>query len=193
MKTRLAADIGAEAALRVYRRLAEHAVSEARAVGADVEVRVHYTPADAEDRVRRWLGEGAVYLPQPDADLGGRMEAAFESAFAAGHRRVLIIGSDLPGINADLLRDAFARLEHHAVVLGPARDGGYYLLGLRMMVREIFHDIRWSTADVFGATMERLAALGITPALLPVLADVDVAADLPAGWREWAGEGAVTA
>ncbi|HET7232589.1 MAG TPA: TIGR04282 family arsenosugar biosynthesis glycosyltransferase [Longimicrobium sp.] len=192
VKTRLAAEIGAEAALRVYRRLAEHAVSEARA--ADVGLRIHFTPADAGDAVRGWLGGGAEYLPQADADLGGRMHEAFESAFAEGHRRVVIIGSDLPGITADLLREAFRLLDAHPAVLGPARDGGYYLLGLRRMMPEIFDDIAWSTNAVFDATVARLASLGITPALLPVLGDVDLAADLPDGWREWAArEDAVAA
>lgn len=194
MKTRLAAELGAEAALRVYRRLAEHAVAQARAVGTDVALRIHFTPADAGDAVRRWLGDDdAAYLPQADADLGGRMQAAFEAAFAEGHGRVVIIGSDLPGLTAELLRTAFASLRHHPVVLGPAHDGGYYLLGLNRIIPELFHQVPWSTADVFAATMDRLAALGITPALLPALGDVDVAADLPDGWREWAMGEAVTA
>jgi rSAM/selenodomain-associated transferase 1 len=194
VKTRLAAEIGAEAALCVYRRLAEHAVGEARAVAGNVALRIHFTPADAGGAVRAWLGGGAEYLPQAEADLGGRMEAAFRAAFASGHHRVVIIGSDLPGLTAGLLRDAFDLLESHPVVLGPARDGGYYLLGLTTMLPDLFRDIPWSTGAVLDATVRRLAALGITPARLPVLGDVDVAADLPAGWREWAlREGAVTA
>jgi len=193
VKTRLAAEIGAEAALGVYRRLAEHAVAQARAAG-DVAVRIHFTPAYAGETVRRWLGDdGAEYLPQADADLGERMRAAFEAAFEAGHRRVLIIGSDLPGLTADLLRDAIHHLDHHVVVLGPARDGGYYLLGLRRMVPALFAGIPWSTDRVLALTLERLAGLGIAPALLPELADVDVAADLPDGWRAWVREGAAAA
>ncbi|HEU4561796.1 MAG TPA: TIGR04282 family arsenosugar biosynthesis glycosyltransferase [Longimicrobium sp.] len=189
VKTRLAAEIGARAALRVYRRLAEHAVAEARAVGDDVALRIHFTPANAGEAVRTWLGgEGAAYLPQADADLGGRMRAAFEAAFSEGHRRVVIIGSDLPGLTAELLRDAFAGLDHHPAVIGPAEDGGYYLLGLREMIPELFHGIPWSTGEVFGRTMAKLRSLGITPARLPALGDVDVAADLPDGWREWALE-----
>jgi hypothetical protein len=184
VKTRLAAEIGAEAALRVYRRLAEHAVAEARAVGA--ELRVHHTPADAGDAVRRWLGPDATYLPQHGGDLGARMRAAFAAAFAVGRRRVVIVGSDLPDLSADVLRAAFAALERSAAVLGPARDGGYYLLGLREMVPGVFDGIAWSTATVLEATQARLRAAGCEPALLETLADVDQAADLPAGWREWA-------
>ncbi|MEW5929993.1 MAG: TIGR04282 family arsenosugar biosynthesis glycosyltransferase [Gemmatimonadota bacterium] len=184
VKTRLAADIGGGAALRVYVRLAEHALEQARAAGA--EVRVHFTPADAGERVRAWLGPGAAYLPQADGDLGERMRAAFDAAFAAGFRRVVIIGSDLPGLSAGLLRRAFALLDAGEAVLGPARDGGYWLLGLRRPVPEVFRGIAWSTDGVLAATLERLRAAGIEPALLEVLSDVDEAGDLPPGWREWA-------
>ena len=186
VKTRLAAKIGAQAALRVYRRLAEHAVAEARALGADVSLRIHFTPADAGEAVRAWLGAGAEYLPQAEADLGARMWAAFEAAFAAGFRRVVIIGSDLPDLSRIVLRRAFDLLDTHPAVLGPARDGGYYLLGMREMVSGIFDDVPWSTTQVLAVTLERLRAAGVSAAMLETLGDVDEAADLPAGWRAWA-------
>lgn len=186
VKTRLAAEIGAEPALRVYRRLAEHAVAQARALGADVSVRIHFTPADTGEAVRAWLGAGAEYLPQAEADLGARMRIAFEAAFAAGFRRVVIIGSDLPELSRDTLRRAFALLDTHRAVLGPARDGGYYLLGMREMIAEIFGGVPWSTPRVLDATLARLRAAGASAAMLETLADVDEAADLPAGWRAWA-------
>ena len=183
VKTRLAAAIGPEAALRVYRRLAEHALAQARALGPDVEVRVHFTPADAGEAVRAWLGEGVSYRPQLDsADLGERMRAAFAKAFGDGARRVVIIGSDLPGLSADLLRRAFALLDGHRIVLGPARDGGYWLLAMREMVGPVFHDVPWSTGRVLARTLEILDGMGIAPALLEELADVDEAEDLPPGW-----------
>ena len=186
VKSRLAAQIGDGAALRVYRRLAEHAVAEARALGAAVSLRIHYTPADRGGEVRAWLGSTAEYLPQVDAELGARMAAAFEAAFAAGHRRVVIIGSDLPELSADVLRRAFGLLDSSPVVLGPAADGGYYLLGLRGMVPGVFDGVPWSTARVLEATVARLRAAGCEPAMLETMRDVDEAADLPAGWREWA-------
>ena len=184
VKTRLAASLGAEGALRVYRRLAEHTLREARALGG--EVRVHFTPADAGDEVRAWLGDGPRYLPQSPGDLGARMEAAFRAAFDDGADRVVIIGSDLPEIAAALLRRAFAVLESHAAVIGPARDGGYYLLGMRTMIDGLFDGIPWSTDEVLARTLDRLAAAGIQPALLDTLSDVDEVGDLPAGWAEWA-------
>jgi rSAM/selenodomain-associated transferase 1 len=184
VKTRLAAGIGAEAALRVYRRLAEHAVREALATGA--EVRVHFTPADRGGEVRVWLGDEVRYFPQAEGDLGERMEAAFDAAFADGAERAVIIGSDLPDLSAELLREAFALLDSRMAVLGPARDGGYYLLGMRAMVPGVFHGVPWSTDAVLARTLERMRDAGAEPALLATLADVDEAADLPAGWAEWA-------
>ena len=187
VKTRLAAEIGAEAALRIYRRLAEHAVAEARALGPDVALRIHYTPATGGAALRGWLGADAAYLPQADGDLGARMRTAFEAAFGEGHRRVLIIGSDLPGLSAEVLRRALRLLDSHPAVIGPAADGGYYLLGLRGMVDGVFDGIAWSTERVLEATVARLRAAGCAPAMLEPLRDVDVADDLPPGWRAWAG------
>jgi rSAM/selenodomain-associated transferase 1 len=183
VKTRLAAEIGDAAALRIYRRLAEHAMAEARSLASDAALRIHYTPAAGGDAVATWLGD-ATYLPQEDADLGTRMRSAFAAAFAAGHRRVVIIGSDLPDLSADALRRAFRLLESHPVVLGPAADGGYYLLGMREMISGVFDDVPWSTERVLDITLARLRASGCEPAMLETLRDVDRAADLPPGWRE---------
>lgn len=183
VKTRLAAQVGNDEALRIYRALAEHAVARALALGAAAEVRIHYTPSIAGHAVARWLGPGPIYLPQVGGDLGARLEAAFADAFAAGHGRVLVIGSDLPTLRTAHLRRALKLLQTHAAVLGPARDGGYWLLGLRAPLPHIFRDIEWSTPAVLAQTRARLAAAGITPALLPTLTDVDTAADLPPPWR----------
>jgi uncharacterized protein len=147
-----------------------------------VRVRVHHTPADAGDAVRAWLGAGPAYLPQADGDLGRRMEDAFARAFADGAERVVIVGSDLPELSASLLRRAFDALDVHPAVLGPARDGGYYLLGLRRMVPGIFDGIAWSTPDVLAATLARFRAADVAPAMLDELADVDEVQDLPEGW-----------
>ena len=184
VKTRLAAALGADVALRVYRRLAEHTLREAQALGG--EVRVHFTPANAEAEVRAWLGDGPRYLPQSAGDLGARMEAAFRAAFEDGADRVVIIGSDLPELSAALLRRAFDALESHPAVIGPARDGGYYLLGMRTMIGGLFGGIPWSTDEVLARTLDRLRAAGVEPALLDTLSDVDEVDDLPAGWAEWA-------
>lgn len=179
VKTRLAVEIGALEALRVYMRLTRHAVAQALTLAPQVAVHVHFTPADAGARVRRWLGEGPAYLPQAAGDLGERLGQAFQEAFAAGFIRVVVIGSDLPDLSSSLLHRALELLDEHAAVLGPAQDGGYYLLGLREPLPELFRGIAWSTEQVLSQTLARLRAAGIEPALLETLSDVDVAADLP--------------
>lgn len=178
VKTRLAAEIGVEAALRVYTRLARHTLAEALALAPEVAVRVHFTPAAAAAAVRRWLGEGPTYLPQRAGGLGERLEQAFREAFTAGFARVVVVGSDLPHLSASLLHRALELLEEQEAVLGPARDGGYYLLGLRRDLPGLFEDISWSTDRVFSQTLARLQAAGIEPVLLETLSDVDIAADL---------------
>lgn len=185
VKTRLAAAVGDAPALRVYRRLAEHTLAEARTLAADgVAVRVHHAPADAGDDVEQWLGPGPVYLPQAGGDLGARMKDAFARAFAAGAERVVIVGSDLPEVSAALLRRAFQLLDAHPAVVGPARDGGYYLLGLRGVTDGVFDGMEWSTPRVLATTLERMEAAGVAPALLEVLCDVDTVDDLPPGWLD---------
>lgn len=187
VKTRLAAAVGDRAALSIYTRLAEHTMAEVRALAADgVAVRVHYAPADAGDDVRGWLGPGPLYLPQADGDLGMRMKDAFARAFADGAQHVVIVGSDLPEVSASLLRRAFDLLDAHPAVIGPARDGGYYLLGLRRMIGGIFDDVEWSTRGVLRTTLERFSAAGVEPAALEELADVDTVDDLPPGWLDQA-------
>ena len=186
VKTRLAREIGAEAALRVYRRLAEHAVAAARSLAPAADVRIHVDPGDAVPTVAAWLGGGADYLPQAEGDLGERMRAAFAFAFGEGYGKVVIVGSDLPDVSADLLRRALDSLDTAPAVLGPARDGGYYLLGMREMAPGVFDGVPWSTDRVLERTLGRLREAGIEPALLETLADVDDAADLPPGWAEWA-------
>jgi rSAM/selenodomain-associated transferase 1 len=190
VKTRLAASIGAAAALAIYTRLAEATVREALALAAEgVQVRVHYTPADAEPHVRAWLGDGPLLLRQSDGDLGRRMRDAFDRAFADGHRQVLIIGSDLPEMSAGLLRRAFEQLDAHLAVIGPAHDGGYYLLGMTRLIDGVFDGIAWSTPEVLDATLARLRAAGVNAAILPTLRDVDEVDDLPPGWLEQARAG----
>jgi uncharacterized protein len=184
VKTRLAADIGNDAALAVYERLGRHTVAVARSLGRAVRVRVCHTPDDAGDAVAAWLGDGVEYRGQDDGDLGQRMGRAFADAFEDGAERVVIVGSDLPGLTPDLLRDALALLGGHPAVLGPARDGGYYLLGLHQSMPDLFRDVPWSTDRALEVTLERFAAAGITPAMLPELNDVDTADDLPEGWVE---------
>jgi rSAM/selenodomain-associated transferase 2/rSAM/selenodomain-associated transferase 1 len=174
-KTRLIPALGPEGAALLHRRLAEHAVAIARATGLPGRTGVTICCTGAARRdFRRWLGVDLAYTSQTDGDLGMRLRHAFTSAFRAGARRVVAIGADVPGLSPEILRAAFGALGAHEVVLGPAVDGGYYLIGSRRDRPELFSGIAWGTARVCAQTRAAIARLGLSAAELPALADVDL-------------------
>jgi len=178
VKTRLAREIGSGAAVRLYRQLAERTIAAARGTGWPVSV--WYAPADAGPEMAAWLGKPARYRPQPDGDLGHRMRAA---ADGPPDTHVVVIGADCSRMSTDLLHQAAAALERSAVVLGPALDGGYYLLGGRRPLPDLFTGIVWSTDRVLADTRRRLERAGVTWEELETMSDVDTAADARAtGW-----------
>lgn len=111
-------------------------------------------------------------------DLGGRMAHAFQSALGSPYQSAIIIGTDIPGITASLITTASKSLQDHDMVLGPTVDGGYYLIGLRAPVPELFEHIPWSTDTVFSLTQEKAKAMGLSLKILPMLPDLDTIEDL---------------
>lgn len=174
VKTRIAGVLGAEAAAAIYRTLVERVLANLAGLR---EVELRFAPDDARAEIERWLRGGWRACPQGEGDLGARLQRAFAGAFAAGARRVVVIGSDCPEVGADDIREAWQALASVDVVLGPARDGGYWLIGLAQPQPRLFADMPWSTAEVFRQTVERARALGLRVAPLRRLADVDTAAD----------------
>lgn len=124
--------------------------------------------------------QGVKLIDQVGDDLGARMSQAFETMFARGYQRLLIIGTDIPTLPLDHFKQTAALLENHDLVLGPALDGGYYLIGLKRPTPELFVDIPWSTDQVLTLTQEKAVTLGLTTALLEPWNDVDTVADLQA-------------
>ena len=183
VKTRLAAGIGVEEALVVYRELL--ALTAAAVVAAQVPATVWLAdaPTGADPLQSRPEWPGLPWRVQPATGaLGARMAQAFVEALGAGAGRVVIIGTDCPGLNAGLLHQAFDRLLDHDLVVGPADDGGYYLLGMKQLHPELFDNKTWSTATVLPDTLADAARLGLRVARLPTLHDVDSDQDL-ATWR----------
>ena len=177
VKTRLAAQLGDEVALRIYIRLLEH--TRAVAKGCDCDTHIFLTEQDGKDPF--W--QGFAQHVQATGDLGEKMRAAFAELFEKGYERVVIIGSDCPGLQAAHVASALDALTKHDVVLGPAADGGYYLLGMNRLHEPLFENKAWSTDAVCSQTIADLEAAGLTYAALPVLHDVDTAEDLKtAGW-----------
>lgn len=186
VKTRLAAAIGPDAALAVHERLVAHTLTEvARACErlAPIDAVVRVTPDEATESARRWVPSAIRVAPQGDGDLGARIGRAMEAAFAAGASRVVSIGIDCPDLTSEHLALAFDALERSDVVLGPAKDGGYWLIGARARAPALFADVPWSTPDVLALTRRRAREAGWSLAELKTLSDVDTPADLEA----WGG------
>lgn len=141
---------------------------------------VCFYPENAKAKFVKWLGEKYYYMPQNGADLGARMKNCFIKAFSGKFRRVIIIGSDAPDLPCELIKYAFASLESHDAVIGPASDGGYYLLGFNFdkFVPEIFEGIEWSTNKVFRDTLAVLNKSKRNTYVLPEWSDIDVREDL---------------
>ena len=190
-KTRLEPLLGPGDTVRLYRALVEKTFAATHSLSLlGKRVIAYVEPADRCDDVAAWLGAPVEVWPQPDAGLGERCQHVFDRAFTEGAERVAIIGSDLPGIGGALLGQAFSSLREHDAVLGPAADGGYWLLGMARPVPHVFHDVPWSTDRVANVTRERLNDAGIQPLELPTMRDVDTPDDLHAvlpDWRDWLG------
>ncbi|MGD8727470.1 MAG: TIGR04282 family arsenosugar biosynthesis glycosyltransferase [Gemmatimonadales bacterium] len=175
VKTRLARDVGDERALAVYRSVGERVV----AAVAPYPLTVWYDPPDAEVEMRAWLGAGD-YRPQQGDDLGSRMLHAFRVHMAQGEAPVIAIGADTPDVTGATVAQASAMLEHADVAVGPALDGGYYLLGLNRLHASLFEGIPWGTRDVLHITECRCRDLHLTVGQLGVLRDIDTVQDLEA-------------
>jgi len=181
VKTRLAAAIGAEAAAALYRALAEEVLEATTPAVGDYERLVFFDPPESLPEMREWL-PGVRLMAQSGPDLGARMADAFARAFARGARRVAIVGTDAPGLSRDTVREALSALGVADVVLGPADDGGYYLIGLRAPHPGLFASIEWSTPSVREQTLARAAAAGLSVREIGPLRDVDTLEDLRAEW-----------
>jgi rSAM/selenodomain-associated transferase 1 len=128
--------------------------------------------------MREWLGKELCYCEQKGPDLGYRMYQAFADSFDLGFVRVLIVGSDSPGITETILNQALDEMCAHDLVLGPAHDGGYYLAGLNRPIRELFQGVNWGTGEVLEQTLEIARFQGLSIALTDPLDDIDRPEDL---------------
>ncbi|GJQ27690.1 MAG: hypothetical protein HBSAPP02_27220 [Phycisphaerae bacterium] len=178
-KTRLIPALGAEGAARLQRGLTKRTLTIADAMAAHrtCSIEIRFDGGD-HARMRDTFGAGRLYLRQHRGDLGKRIHEAFVDSFERGAHSTLVIGSDCPLLGADHLESAFAALRDHDVVLGPARDGGYYLIGLRRSCAGLFHEIDWGSSRVHAQTMKRAADQGLSVHNLDVLSDIDEPRDL---------------
>ena len=187
-KTRLIPALGAAGAARAQRGFALRTLAMVRAAGLGA-VALWCAP-DAGHRFFRALRQrhGVVVVDQPEGDLGHRMATAMGTHFAhAPHTPLLMVGTDCPVLTVDHLQQAADALQTQDVVLIPAEDGGYVLIGLRRALPGVFHGVDWSTPQVLAQTQARLRTAGVSWQVLPALWDVDEPVDW-ARWKEMAGE-----
>jgi uncharacterized protein len=186
VKTRLGQSLGADAACAAYRTLAGALFDQLAGLNW---VELCFTPDDALPAVAPWLRGDWRAAAQGRGELGTRLVRAFERHFVAGAKRVLIIGSDCPWVTKGDIRNAAAALVDADVVLGPATDGGYWLVGLNKPRPQLFAGIDWSTERVLAQTLARAEGLGLQTALLRELSDVDTEED----WRRFLSQRAAAA
>lgn len=178
VKTRLASTLGDEPAAELYTAFLKDLTARFRNSG-DRRL-LGFAPDDAAARnyFRELAGNTYDLWPQPDVNLGKRMAACFQTAFETGATRVVLIGSDSPTLPAEYVEEAFDRLGSCDCVVGPASDGGYYLIGLNRPCEALFRDIAWSNPSVLFQTVDRAQSEGLQLDLLPLWYDVDSADDL---------------
>jgi rSAM/selenodomain-associated transferase 1 len=187
-KTRLIPSLGADGAALLQRKMTEHTlrrVSQAH-IRPEPAIEIRFEGGDKK-RMQAWLGDTYRYSPQQGDNLGDRMASAFEDAFRRRVDQVALIGTDIPGLGTATLKEAFDCLGQTDVVLGPASDGGYYLIGMHRAVfpiaRKLFVNMNWGTDHVLTDTLEVAAASGLRTRLLEELTDIDHPDDL-AVWEQ---------
>ena len=178
-KTRLIPVLGKTGAANLHRLMAQKAIARAISLqnSRRLSVEIHHT-GGSQQQIQDWLGTDIIYQNQIDGDLGAKMTAAFQNSFNSGVNKAAIIGTDCPTLKAEIMAQAFEELSQHDLVLGPAKDGGYYLIGLRRAIPELFGGIPWGTSEVFVCTRAIAQNLDLNIAYLPTLADIDLPEDL---------------
>lgn len=177
VKTRLARDLDWATVLQLYTLFVEDLLFTI--AQTELSLRIFFYPADAGERVTAWLGTEHEYRSQRGANLGERMRNALQSCLAEGFRKAVLIGSDSPDLPAVVLAEAFSALDTHDAVIGPATDGGYYLIGFKdRIVPEVFGVTTWGEPDVFVATMGLFTKAGSTVRVLDPWPDIDTVEDL---------------
>lgn len=174
VKTRLAKDIGIDGALDVYKFLVEHTYETTKEVESSKAV-FYSEYVEIEDI---WDTEEYQLLVQKGPDLGDRMLNAFKHGFDKGFEKVVIVGTDCFELKPDHIEEAFDQLSQHDVVIGPATDGGYYMIGMNKLYPQLFHDKKYSHENVLKDVLTEIGQMDADFYLLPELSDIDTFQDL---------------
>jgi len=187
IKSRLAKTIGDAHARRLYHNFVLDLVDEMDRGGLSLQI--FFDPPDGRDGMTAWLGKDRSYEPQKGAGLGEKMAHAFEKCFSEGYDALILMGSDLPDLPAAMIEQGFAHLEKSDAVIGPALDGGYYLIGFRAAAfsPDAFTAIPWGQSDVYEITCRIIRDRRLRLSVLPPWRDMDTIEDLRALMDKHAG------
>lgn len=174
VKTRLAKSVGDQEAARIYKTIAHEIYLKIKGGHrTHYDLWVVYDPPEKSKEIRTWLDGDFHFLPQQGDGLTQRLVGACKHVFEKGYASVVVIGSDTLDFKGSIVSQAFEQLQRHDLVIGPAKDGGYYLIGSKELSKGIFQDISWSTAKVLFQTLEKARALKLSYCLLEELEDLD--------------------
>ncbi|MFC1667792.1 TIGR04282 family arsenosugar biosynthesis glycosyltransferase [Chlamydiota bacterium] len=176
VKTRLGASIGDRNASLIYKELTELILKNT--ANRNYKTVIYFAPQKRKKEIIAWLGGFHEYYAQQGELLGQKLQHAFKEVFRNGAKKIVVIGTDCPYVCSRLINKAFSELDSGDCVIGPAQDGGYYLLGMKRYYPEIFTDIEWSTATVFTQTAEQMRKSQLDFSVLSVLSDIDTYHDL---------------
>ncbi len=177
VKTRLAKDIGFHEAAAAYKLIAEKVFRNTLPSRGEYERIIYYSPGHLKERFETWL-PGERLIRQRGEEIGEIMDDALKSLFDIGASKAVIAGADVPDLDKDIVEQAFKEIDQVDIVIGPATDGGYYLIGMKSRRPEMFRDISWSTGRVLKETVSVIEKLGLTYKTTVTLSDVDTVEDL---------------
>jgi len=172
VKTRLASDIGSGAAADVCRSIAEYVLKRTSPADSGYRRIIFYAPDAMRQSFREWM-PGEVLRAQSGDDVGERMDNALKELFDLGAEKAIVVGSDIPCLHKGIIEQAFHELDRRDVIIGPAMDGGYYLIGMKSPHPEIFWNIAWGTGEVFRKTVANIEKKGLRYRAVETLFDVD--------------------
>ncbi len=177
VKTRLSNSLDKGFVLELYKAFVKDTLDAVVPLGRPI---VFFWPKNKKKAVTEWLGDDILSFPQQGVDLGQRMAHAFKTVFDAGYDRAVLIGTDIPQLNSDILTRAFENLESAPAVIGPSKDGGYYLIGFQKQTfsSRVFEGIDWSTPHVLEQTQAVMDTNNISFSRVETLNDIDTIADL---------------
>ena len=191
VKTRLAKNMGNKFAVSFYRVCAEHTFKELLKVKeTGSEIFLFCSEGNEIEQVMKWAGNDFNYYSQQGNDLGLKMQNAFETVFKKGYKKAIIIGTDAPDVSMNIVQSAISVLNNYSVVIGPANDGGYFLLGFKSKLIDLFSGIEWSTGSVFDNTIEKLNHSKTNYFMLDELTDIDTLEDLRNWLKHYKGDAA---